>query len=196
MIAYERNEFFLFCFSGIENKNEVYSCTQLNGRKKVAESKVEKQIKTEVETVPKFVTAKIFASSVKKEVPPAPRPTAVTSKIFSVLPKPRKQDEISSIVQVQPLSDSVTTPTNSFFPVSPNTLSPVPESNKPITRTLRPQLATSKIFAPRTEDMNKGFLMFSDDEPGLTSELISDFRNEKRIGFGLVLETGGIGRNK
>ncbi|XP_053670565.1 protein similar [Anopheles nili] len=32
----------------------------------------------------------------------------------------------------------------------------------------KPQHATEKIFAPRTEDMNKGFLMFSDEEPGLT----------------------------
>ncbi|KAJ3637776.1 hypothetical protein MTP99_001208 [Tenebrio molitor] len=31
-----------------------------------------------------------------------------------------------------------------------------------------PLTATSKIFAPRTEEMNKGFLTFSDDEPGLT----------------------------
>lgn len=29
---------------------------------------------------------------------------------------------------------------------------------------------TSTIFAPRTKDMNKGFLMFSEDEPGLTSK--------------------------
>lgn len=34
----------------------------------------------------------------------------------------------------------------------------------------RPQTATSKLFAPRTEEMNKGFLMFSDEEPGLTSK--------------------------
>uniref|UniRef100_A0A182T743 Uncharacterized protein n=1 Tax=Anopheles maculatus TaxID=74869 RepID=A0A182T743_9DIPT len=33
----------------------------------------------------------------------------------------------------------------------------------------KPQHATEKIFAPRTEDMNKGFLMFSEEEPGLTS---------------------------
>ncbi|XP_077297759.1 uncharacterized protein LOC143919358 [Arctopsyche grandis] len=32
----------------------------------------------------------------------------------------------------------------------------------------RPQPATAKIFAPRTEEMNKGFLMFSEEEPGLT----------------------------
>ncbi|XP_065168818.1 hypoxia-inducible factor 1-alpha-like isoform X2 [Atheta coriaria] len=31
-----------------------------------------------------------------------------------------------------------------------------------------PKTATSKIFAPRTEEMNKGFLTFSDEEPGLT----------------------------
>lgn len=34
----------------------------------------------------------------------------------------------------------------------------------------RPQTATSKIFAPRTEEMSKGFLTFSEEEPGLTSE--------------------------
>jgi hypothetical protein len=38
-----------------------------------------------------------------------------------------------------------------------------------------PQAATAKIFAPRTEDMSKGFLTFSDDEPGLTCELIFYF---------------------
>ncbi|CAH1393749.1 unnamed protein product [Nezara viridula] len=32
----------------------------------------------------------------------------------------------------------------------------------------RPQPATSKIFAKRTADMNKGFLMFSDDDTGFT----------------------------
>lgn len=33
---------------------------------------------------------------------------------------------------------------------------------------VKPKHATDKIFAPRTEDMNKGFLMFSEEEPGLT----------------------------
>lgn len=33
-----------------------------------------------------------------------------------------------------------------------------------------PKATTAKIFAPRTEDMNKGFLTFSDDDTGLTSE--------------------------
>lgn len=34
-----------------------------------------------------------------------------------------------------------------------------------------PKATTAKIFAPRTEDMNKGFLTFSDDDTGLTSKL-------------------------
>lgn len=34
----------------------------------------------------------------------------------------------------------------------------------------RPFNATLKTFAPRTEDMNKGFLMFADEESGLTSK--------------------------
>lgn len=37
-----------------------------------------------------------------------------------------------------------------------------------------PQNVTSSIFAPRTKDMNKGFLMFSEDESGLTSKCSSD----------------------
>lgn len=38
-----------------------------------------------------------------------------------------------------------------------------------------PKAATAKIFAPRTEDMNKGFLTFSDDDTGLTSKLLFVF---------------------
>lgn len=34
----------------------------------------------------------------------------------------------------------------------------------------RPQPVTSKLFAPRTKEMNKGFLMYSEEEPGLISE--------------------------
>lgn len=37
------------------------------------------------------------------------------------------------------------------------------------TTTTRPQTTTASIFAPRTEDMSKGFLTFSEDQPGLTS---------------------------
>lgn len=36
--------------------------------------------------------------------------------------------------------------------------------------TVRPHTATKTIFAPRTKDMSKGFLTFSEEEPGLTSK--------------------------
>lgn len=41
---------------------------------------------------------------------------------------------------------------------------------KPIVCSESPKATTAKIFAPRTEDMNKGFLTFSDDDTGLTSK--------------------------
>lgn len=44
-----------------------------------------------------------------------------------------------------------------------------PNSVAPSTQN-KPQSVTSKIFAPRTKEMSKGFLMFSEEEPGLTSE--------------------------
>lgn len=53
-------------------------------------------------------------------------------------------------------------------PPSP-TVSSVCSSTSPVAR---PQTATSKIFAPRTEEMSKGFLTFSEEEPGLTSKYL------------------------
>lgn len=45
-----------------------------------------------------------------------------------------------------------------------------------------PTATTAKIFAPRTEDMNKGFLTFSDDDTGLTSEsFVLIFMNKKIV---------------
>nr|XP_012150065.1 PREDICTED: hypoxia-inducible factor 3-alpha isoform X1 [Megachile rotundata] len=42
------------------------------------------------------------------------------------------------------------------------------QQQEPISCRPPPQTATASIFAPRTEDMNKGFLTFSEDHPGLT----------------------------
>lgn len=42
------------------------------------------------------------------------------------------------------------------------------EPEKEPDNTPRPHTATTKIFGPRTKDMNKGFLTFSEEEPGLT----------------------------
>lgn len=44
------------------------------------------------------------------------------------------------------------------------------EIDKEPENTVRPHTATTKIFGPRTKDMNKGFLTFSEEEPGITSK--------------------------
>lgn len=55
----------------------------------------------------------------------------------------------------------------------------------------RPQSNTSKIFVPRTRDMNKGFLMFSDEAPGQTSKFSFFF-----LSFSFLSMTGTNNRLK
>lgn len=50
-----------------------------------------------------------------------------------------------------------------------------------------PKATTANIFAPRTKDMNKGFLTFSDDDTGLTSKLFSIFTPRKVLNTFLFL---------
>ncbi|XP_031848745.2 HIF-1 transcription factor component sima isoform X1 [Nomia melanderi] len=53
-----------------------------------------------------------------------------------------------------------------FVPISPQQQQQ--QQQEQITCRPPPQTATASIFAPRTKDMNKGFLTFSEDHPGLT----------------------------
>uniref|UniRef100_A0A182FL34 Uncharacterized protein n=1 Tax=Anopheles albimanus TaxID=7167 RepID=A0A182FL34_ANOAL len=102
--------------SGVENKDEILSCAQLEAR--------EQQQQLSVEAVEQQCSAPGLA--------PPPLLQSVTAKLFVTLPPAA--------------SNQGTAAGNS-----------------------KPQHATEKIFAPRTEDMNKGFLMFSEEEPGLTN---------------------------
>lgn len=95
------------------------------------------------------------------------RPRSVTASIFGQ--HPTKVSQTSSSVVCVNRGQSVTA---KLFAASP-TLSSLglPVGAIPsVTAQQRPQNVTTKIFAPRTEDMNKGFLMFSEDESGLTSK--------------------------
>lgn len=99
-----------------------------------------------------------------------PPPRSVTASIFAaskqqhVVDKDRVKCEVEPLL---PLSQSVLVP-----PVPPPQQQALPKRGVSSTKLIfnRPQPATAKIFAPRTEDMNKGFLTFADDESGLTSE--------------------------
>jgi hypoxia-inducible factor 1 alpha len=81
-------------------------------------------------------------------------------------------DEVCSVNQLTAVKDDEPPPL--LPPALPQQLPQQPQQRAspppPLPYPL-PQAATAKIFAPRTEDMSKGFLTFSDDEPGLTSEL-------------------------
>ncbi|XP_048509123.1 protein similar isoform X2 [Athalia rosae] len=75
------------------------------------------------------------------------KPVSITKKIISANEQQR----------TRPLSV-----TKSIFAPAPQVvLEPTP--GRP-----QPQTATASIFAPRTKEMNKGFLTFSEDQPGLT----------------------------
>ncbi|XP_052891248.1 protein similar [Anopheles moucheti] len=104
------------------------------------------------------------------------RPVSVTASIFTSLPagacgsgaeksrafaKPTVNSTVPSAIAPPPLQ-SVTA---KLFVTLPPTAG---GANTGGASGSKPQHATEKIFAPRTEDMNKGFLMFSEEEPGLT----------------------------
>lgn len=63
-------------------------------------------------------------------------------------------------------------PTSPVFGINQDQLSQLPQIGRPL-----PQTATASIFAPRTEDMNTGFLTYSEDQPGLTSKSLESFQN-------------------
>ena len=175
----------LFC-SGIENKDEVYSCSQLTSTDQPAEIDVKPvvpvneiivPIPTVVPPRPQVVTNKIFAPSA-----PAGAPKPIRAPLVS----PPKST--SSPVPELPVFSSNVRPqavTSKYFPSAPPP-APRAAANKVVTNSSsappplvpiiptfsRPQATTSKIFAPRTEEMNKGFLMFSEEEPGLTSKCL------------------------
>lgn len=133
-------------FSGVECKDEIYAAHQL--------------------------------ACVKAEIAATPEPLAHVPK---VLTPPTIQVELVDDTDV----NAKVVVDNSNPPSPAKTISP--PKHRPISVTAklfssyeppkeqqeviaRPHTATKTIFAPRTEDMSKGFLTFSEEEPGLTSK--------------------------
>ncbi|KAF5271116.1 hypothetical protein FQA39_LY08254 [Lamprigera yunnana] len=85
---------------------------------------------------------------------------STTQTASSIKTEDFEQKETIALLTIKEVPEiTITTPT-AVTPTLLDTSSPTPPP--------RPQTATSKIFAPRTEEMSKGFLTFSDEEPGLT----------------------------
>ncbi|XP_058813465.1 protein similar [Topomyia yanbarensis] len=110
-----------------------------------------------------------------------PRPVSVTASIFTSAPKKEPLgcnestvggvDRLPPVRKVVPPQSVTAKLFVTFSPPPP----PVAGAGAASTSTAaaannanKPKYATDKIFAPRTQDMNKGFLMFSEEEPGLT----------------------------
>lgn len=195
--------------SGVENKDEIYSCAQLEARQQsstpesaAAEAEaavvpaaeqpplVQKKTPNSVKVLaeiknrnnpevipddsksastvvivvapvgkenprPKPELSPVIASSNGPKPQPISRPVSVTASIFSSSAAAAKKDK--------PSPQSVTA--KLFVTLSPQAAATSPSPGGGCNK---PKHATEKIFAPRTEDMNKGFLMFSEEEPGLT----------------------------
>lgn len=84
------------------------------------------------------------------------RPRSVTAAIFSHPPFTAKADQ-----QKPPAKTTTAVNKKRVQSSTAKIFRPNPQSVTSV---------TSSIFAPRTKDMNKGFLMFSEDESGLTSK--------------------------
>jgi hypoxia-inducible factor 1 alpha len=180
-------------FSGIENEHEILSCAQLEAQqelskvvdanalgaiKKNTDSKVVKRDNIVLgisDLKQKKVDAKVAISDSKGAVKSGQvvinpidtikvnnceivnrRPRSVTAAIFgntSVLPKVEQASAKTSTIASKTRVQSATA---KIFRPNPQNVTSV----------------TSTIFAPRTEEMNKGFLTFSEDEAGLTSKYL------------------------
>ncbi|XP_015109225.1 hypoxia-inducible factor 1-alpha isoform X2 [Diachasma alloeum] len=177
--------------SGVECKDEVYSVRQLEARS--ADEKLEKSSKSEGEDIllSPPVLAPIETEKIPVEVEPIipvkrTRPQAVTASLFKDLDPdegkgvPRINDiagerkgkrspwlfQEKPVVDYDPSRHRALTRSQA---ATRNSLS-AGQDNQVITGNCRPppQTATASIFAPRTEEMNTGFLIFSEDQPGLT----------------------------
>uniref|UniRef100_A0A182XWA9 Uncharacterized protein n=1 Tax=Anopheles stephensi TaxID=30069 RepID=A0A182XWA9_ANOST len=105
------------------------------------------------------------------------RPVSVTASIFTSLPAGARALNKPTVNGTPPQQSSAAGSPHSVTAKLFVTLPPAvggasatgcnPGSSGGVSGS-KPQHATEKIFAPRTEDMNKGFLMFSEEEPGLT----------------------------
>jgi len=178
----------VFGCSGIEHKNEVYSCSQLTAGEQVVEPDVKPVGLPSVVSRPQVVTTKLFVPApVSTPSPTSISPPAPSVPISANSVPVTKFPSFSSNTRPQTVTRKTFVPTEiAFSPAhsptaacSPARAVQLPHSSPPPPMPLpstfsRPQAATSKIFAPRTEEMNKGFLMFSEEEPGVTGMFLQE----------------------
>lgn len=134
-----------------EHKNKVELKVENHNRKVQSETNKQNIAKATIKTTHDLLPD-LQKSNVKKLL--ERRPRSVTASIFAASEAKLKN------------TTGANNKNKSTGVISKRVVGPNPTSKQ----ISRPQNATLKIFAPRTDDMNKGFLMFADDESGLTSK--------------------------
>lgn len=145
-----------FNYSGIENENDIYTCAQLEARQK---SKKPIELNKELNESDKdIVEKKREKPSTRNCTPAVNNLKAVTSKLLPTIKdnKPRSvtASVFSSVADIVPSKLPIQTRAQS---VTASVFTPLPTLNS------RSQSNTAKLFAPRTEDMNRSLLMFLDE---------------------------------
>lgn len=128
-------------FSGVERKDEIYAAHQLASVKSEAATTEPVKVAEVTKVIPPEIHVELVDDNSKKVVETSNPPSPVKTPTPPARPRPI----------------SVTAKLISTYepPKQPELVS-------------RPHTATNTIFAPRTSDMSKGFLTFSEEEPGLT----------------------------
>jgi hypoxia-inducible factor 1 alpha len=185
--------------SGVENKDEIYSCAQLAAQqtehqphRKQQQQHVDDIVKKEIVKSDEQLSIEVFASPVLVRSRPSPvlKPALISPPIISGVPisntnirRPRSvtaaifasaqvEKPVPSVQQQQHHQPPIRgqSVTAKLFAASPSLSSLTAAAGQHQQQQARPQNATSKIFVPRTEDMNKGYYMYCEEDTGLTSE--------------------------
>lgn len=157
IVKLKKKSILFFNYSGIENENDIYTCAQLEARQK---SKKPIELNKELnESDKEIVEKKQEKPSANRNCTPAVNNLkAVTSKLLPTIKdsKPRSvtASVFSSVADIVPSKLPIQTRAQS---VTASVFTPLATLNA------RSQSNTAKLFAPRTEDMNRSLLMFLDE---------------------------------
>ncbi len=156
-------------YSGIENENDIYTCAQLEARQKSKKpielnkelNESDKDIITEIKREkPATAAEKPATTIINRNCVPANNNNlkAVATKILPTIKdnKPRSvtASVFSSVADIIPSKLPIQTRAQS---VTASVFTPLATLNA------RSQSDTAKLFAARTEDMNRSLLMFLDE---------------------------------
>ncbi|XP_014205787.1 protein similar-like [Copidosoma floridanum] len=176
-----------YLLSGVEHEDEVYSVRQVVARDSrlhllnelKEEAKEEEPVEVPEDKAPKPLvplqpkkTPVSCIASLLQRAPTvhqlsSPSPLTLKSETDSNKENDNNNRTASAKVKV-PFCEPEAIRRTPAGPVPPSFSSPDPVVYQPPFSRPVPQTATASIFAPRTEDMNTGFLMFCEDQPGLT----------------------------